>query len=71
MKFIEVISDCKEKGKIKRYINCNQITVLFPLEKSEIDNTLNKSRIWFVDSTYIDVIEPYDELIYKMSIWQH
>ena len=69
--FIEATSDCKGKGKIKRCINCDTITLFFPLETAiESNNPLNKARICFVDGTYIDTIETYDELVSKISIWQ-
>ena len=64
--FIEATSDCKEKGQIQRAVNCDNITVFFPLDTSEINGTLNRARICFTDGTYIDVMETYDELILKL-----
>ena len=64
--FIEATSDCKEKGQIQRAVNCDNITVFFPLDTSEINGTLNRARICFTDGTYIDVMETYDELISKL-----
>ena len=65
-KFIEATSDCKGKGKIKRCINCDTVTLFFPLDALDINDTLNRARVCFTDGTYIDVIETYDEMILKL-----
>ena len=64
--FIEATSDCKGRGKIKRCINCDTITLFFPLDDQDIDGTLNRARICFTDGTYVDVMETYDEMVLKL-----
>ena len=65
--FIEVASDCGRHGQVKRGVNCDNITIFFPIETAiESNNTLNKARICFVDGTYVDTIETYEELVSKL-----
>ena len=64
--YTEAISDCREHGKIKRFINCDTITLFFPLDDQDIDGTLNRTRICFTDGTYVDVMETYDEMVLKL-----